>query len=183
MNRGKRLLGALALALAVAATALGSAQAAPAKAPKLNAAVLIHNAATGLCVDLPDLGPGEPDGPVNQWYCRPTGDNQYFTIQPSGSDADGKPFYRIVNTSDGLCLDLPYYDAQWPGTDVSEYHCLANDNQDWYLDPRPNDTVHIRNVKSTDQCLDVPGYGDGGPDARLGIYTCSDNDDHEWWFG
>ncbi|SDZ19364.1 Ricin-type beta-trefoil lectin domain-containing protein [Amycolatopsis xylanica] len=177
----KRLLGALALASAVSATALGSAQAAP-QAPKLASAVLIHNAATGMCVDLPEFGPGEPDGPVNQWYCRPTNDNQYFMIQQSGTNAAGTPFYRFVNTSDGLCLDLPYYDSAPAGTEVSEYYCRSNDNQDWYLEPRPNDTYFIRNVKA-DQCLDVPGYADGGPDARLGIYPCRENDDHEWWFG
>ncbi|WP_117208518.1 RICIN domain-containing protein [Allorhizocola rhizosphaerae] len=143
--------------------------------------VVIWNATTGKCVDIPGYGNGTVNGPVNQYTCdNSTADNQRFIFDDLGI---GDGFYNIRNEKDGLCLDVPNYGSVGSGTLVSEYHCdySTADNQLYYLEVRPSGYYWIRNVASDgDLCLDVAGFGTGGNDARLTLYTCSDTDDHLW---
>ncbi|WP_245674026.1 serine/threonine protein kinase [Actinoplanes rectilineatus] len=144
----------------------------------------VHNMATGLCVDIPGEGPGQPNGPVLQDLCKKlTEDNQEFLFVPNGEDEDGNQLYWIRNTDDDMCLDVPGAEAVDAGTDVSEVQCFADDNQDYRLEKqltsRGWDYYRLVNA-SSGLCLDVSGVGDGGQGARLTLTTCTSGDDHEW---
>ncbi|MFD5427153.1 RICIN domain-containing protein [Streptomyces sp. NPDC127084] len=149
--------------------------------------VLIKNAMTGLCVDVPNYGKGTLDGPVNQYTCDRTGDNQLWDLVVAKDDAGpvGADLFTIRNSVDGYCLDLPYYGGRAAGTPVSEWHCNGTtaDNQLWYLDKKSEGKFWIRNHSSGNRCLDVSGFnGSGGKDARLTIFDCGLKDDHLWSF-
>jgi hypothetical protein len=149
--------------------------------------LLIRNVMTGLCVDVPDYGNGAPDGPVNQYVCDRTGDNQLWdlVVTQDGAGPSGADLFVIRNSKDGYCLDLGEYGGRPAGTKVSEFHCNGTtaDNQLWYLDKRSTGKFWIRNHASGNRCLDVDGFnGVGGRDARLTIFDCSPSDDHLWSF-
>jgi hypothetical protein len=148
--------------------------------------VLLFNVTTGLCADVPGYGNGTSDGPVNQYDCDGTsGDNQLWDLQVAYKTGGpgGASLFVIVNHKDGLCMDLPNYGAEPAGTQIEEYPCdrTKNDNQLWWLDPRPDGTYWIRDYASG-LCIDVPGVGTGREDARLEQYGCSTNtkDDFRW---
>ncbi|WP_202231841.1 RICIN domain-containing protein [Actinacidiphila reveromycinica] len=150
--------------------------------------VLIVNVTTRLCADVPGYGKGTSDGPVNQYDCDGTaGDNQLWDLQVASKSGgpNGASLFVIVNHKDGLCMDLPNYGAEPAGTPVEEYACdrTTNDNQLWWLDPRPDGTYWIRDL-SSGLCLDVPGVGTGREDARLEQDVCGTNtqDDFRWRF-
>lgn len=134
----------------------------------------LKNVATGKCADLPYFGKGSVDGPVSQFNCRPTTqDNQLWDLEVA--DADGGPqgasLFVIKNRKDGMCMDLPNYGSVTSGTKVTEYHCRpAADNQLWWLDPRSGG-YWIRNAAS-DLCMSVAGGGSAGNDARLQVVRC-----------
>ncbi|MFD4688690.1 RICIN domain-containing protein, partial [Streptomyces sp. NPDC058461] len=149
--------------------------------------VLIKNVMTGLCVDVPNYGRGRVDGPVNQYTCDRTGDNQLWDLVVTKENAGpaGADLFTIRNSLDGYCLDLPYYGGRPARTAVSEYHCNGTtaDNQLWYLDKKSAGKFWIRSHSSGNLCLDVSGYyGSGGKDARLTIFDCDLKDDHLWSF-
>ncbi|MEZ3179344.1 RICIN domain-containing protein [Streptomyces pimonensis] len=134
----------------------------------------LRNAATGKCADLPYFDKGSVDGPVSQYDCRPTTqDNQLWDLEVA--DADGGPqgasLFVIRNRKDGMCMDLPDYGSVAPGTKVTEYHCRpAADNQLWWLEPQSG-AYRIRNAAS-DLCMSVVGGGSAGNDARLQVVRC-----------
>ncbi|MFE6281198.1 RICIN domain-containing protein [Streptomyces sp. NPDC057877] len=149
--------------------------------------LLVKNVMTGMCVDVPGYGKGQLDGPVNQFPCARTGDNQLWDLVVTGDGAgpSGADLFVIRNSADGYCLDLPDYGGRASGTPVSEYHCNGTtaDNQLWYLDKRSDGRFWIRSHSSGNRCLDVSGFnGVGGRDARLTIYDCAASDDHLWSF-
>jgi hypothetical protein len=144
--------------------------------------VLLRNERTGKCADVPGFGSGVMDGPVNQYTCDGSAqDNQRWLLRYEGRSPSGRMTYTISNTVDGLCLDLPDYGAVLPGTEVSEFKCRkTQDNQLFFLYRRPGtEAVWIVNLASS-LCLDVDGFGTGGDDARLTLWYCSDTDDHHW---
>jgi hypothetical protein len=179
--------GALMAIAAVGGTSAASAAQSkpPPNGPGTNAVVayLLHNETTGKCADIPFFGAGRVDGPVNQYTCDGSAnDNQLWYVNAIGSTEYGQPLYQIQNVKDGLCLDVPFFGDVDPGTKVSEYHCRgAEDNQFFFLIQRTYDSYWLVNEKSG-LCLDVDGFGTGGNDARLTLWTCSDNDDHHWSF-
>ncbi|MEU3185089.1 RICIN domain-containing protein [Streptomyces sp. NPDC006923] len=150
--------------------------------------VLLKNTMTGLCADVPNYGKGKLNGPVNQFYCdRSSNDNQRWDLLVSqkGAGPGGADLFTIRNTKDGYCVDLPDYGAKPSGTGVYEWHCNpgAVDNQMWYLDERSSGQFWIRNYSSGNRCLDVSGYyGVGGRDAHLTLFDCNIKDDHLWSF-
>ncbi|MDH2393683.1 RICIN domain-containing protein [Streptomyces sp. HNM0663] len=149
--------------------------------------VLIKNVMTGMCVDIPNYGKGALDGPVNQFPCARTGDNQLWdlVVADKGAGPSGADLFTIRNGKDGYCLDLPGYGGQAATTSVSEWYCngTAADNQLWYLDKKATGKFWIRNHASGNLCLDVAGYyGVGGRDARLTIFHCDLKDDQLWSF-
>ncbi|GLY00716.1 RICIN domain-containing protein [Actinoplanes sp. NBRC 101535] len=144
----------------------------------------IHNLATGMCVDIGGYGPGAADGPVTQFPCaKTTEDNQEWHFVPRIVDGDGYQLYWIRNADDGLCLDVPGADGVDSGTAVSETNCFDNDNQYFRLEKRTTsggfEYYWLRNT-TTWMCLDVPGVGEAGADARLALVPCAPNDDHDW---
>lgn len=149
--------------------------------------VLIKNVMTGMCVDIGGYGNGKVNGPVNQFTCRRSGDNQLWdlVVTQKGAGPSGADLFMIRNSKDGYCLDLGEYGSRPARTPVSEFHCNGTlaDNQLWYLDKKSDGKFWIRNHVSADRCLDVAGYyGSGGKDARLTIFDCDLKDDHLWSF-
>lgn len=149
--------------------------------------VLVKNVMTGMCVDVPAYGKGTVNGPVNQFTCDRSGDNQLWdlVVAQNGAGPSGADLFTIRNSKDGYCLDLGEYGGRPAGTPVSEFHCDGStaDNQLWYLDKKSAGKFWIRNYASGNRCLDVSGYyGVGGKDARLTIFDCNLKDDHLWSF-
>ncbi|MEV6170806.1 RICIN domain-containing protein [Streptomyces sp. NPDC051954] len=155
--------------------------------PLLPDQLILVNAMTGMCVDVPGKGKGRVNGPVNQDPCakdRRT-DNQgwYMDVKKTTSKHGRLVVFR--NAKDNLCLDLPGYSGVPGGTGVVEAPCdgTYKDNQLWWLDRREDGrNSWIRNYRSEQMCLDVDGktYGSGGEDARLKVLRCNSKDDHEW---
>jgi hypothetical protein len=139
---------------------------------------------TGLCVDIPEFGKGKVDGPVAQFSCRRSGDNQLWdlVVNQKGAGPHGADLFTIRNSMDSYCLDLPDYGPANKAA-VTEYHCRPGrgDNQMWYLEKKANNQFWIRNHISRGQCLNVSGAkGSGGNAARLTIAPCDIKDDHLW---
>ncbi|MGW2562277.1 RICIN domain-containing protein [Streptomyces sp. NPDC001514] len=149
--------------------------------------ILIKNASTGLCADVPGTGKGKSGASVQQARCTEgTGDNQMWSLIKGNSKTTGPggtTLYVVKNLKDGLCLDVPGYGAVGATQVVSEYSCnlTTADNQLWWLDKRANNTYWIRNYTSNDLCLDVSGHSSRAA-APLTLWHCSDNDDQNWRF-
>ncbi|SDT56085.1 RICIN domain-containing protein [Actinoplanes derwentensis] len=144
----------------------------------------VLNFGTGMCVDVPGYAAGPVDGPVHQFPCAKTGeDNQEWTFEPRAADAEGYQLYWIRNADDRYCIDPPGTGSVDPGTSLNETNCFDADNQHFRLEPRLTSGgfayYWLRNTASG-LCLDVPGSADAGPATRLALSPCQSNDDHEW---
>ncbi len=148
---------------------------------------LLHNRATGLCADLPDLGNGAANGPVNEFHCQAgDADNQMWNLQMvQGKGPGGANLFVVRNTKDNLCMDLPDFGGQPAGTKVSEFPCngSAQDNQTWYVWPGQDNHYQLRNSRSGGLCLGVDGGPGAGPDARLQLRPCGPADTDWSWSG
>ena len=150
--------------------------------------VLLKNVTTGLCADVPGFGNGGDETPVNQYPCNGTdADNQLWDLVVSDKSGgpEGAALFRIRNSKDSLCVDLPGRGAVPAMTRAQEYACdPAGDNQLWWLDPRSDGTYWIRNFLSDGLCLSVVGKAVGGNDAPLDLGQCKDTsaDDYRWTF-
>lgn len=148
--------------------------------------VLLKNAVTGKCADIPNYGKGKVDGPIQQFDCNGTdADNQIwnFEVRYKGQGPHSTNLFQIRNGKDGLCMDLPYYGSADHGQAVTEFHCdgTTKDNQLWWLEKRGDKTFWIRNYASNQQCLAVKSArGSGDPSAPLAIGPCRSNANHEW---
>jgi hypothetical protein len=147
--------------------------------------VLLKNAGTGMCADVPGYGAGKADGPVNQYPCAVGGsDNQVWAlgVQQSLKGPGGAPLFTVRNTKDDYCLDLPYYAAAKAGTKVTEYYCrpTKGDNQLWYRSHTSGSRYRIRNYVSHGLCLGVTGRSHATADKQLEIHSCGSGD--EWSF-
>ncbi|MFJ4905263.1 RICIN domain-containing protein [Streptomyces sp. NPDC093249] len=148
--------------------------------------VLLRNLSTKMCADVPYNGNGQAKGPVNQWYCNGTDqDNQLwdFEVRYKGKGPGSTDLFQIRNRKDGLCMDLGEFDGRPPGTRIAEFYCngTTDDNQLWWLDSRGGKTFWIRNYASDNQCLEVvSGAGIQPVDAPLDIQPCHGGDDFEW---
>jgi hypothetical protein len=149
--------------------------------------VLLKNADTGLCVDVPGTGKGSTAGVLDQNACIPgTGDNQMWDLDVTapGAGPSGANLFAIRNRKDGYCMDLPGQGADSDGGRVFENKCYTtvNDNQLWWLEERSGGTYWIRNYASDQLCLSVNGHRSTSV-ARIVLGTCSDSDDENWTFG
>jgi hypothetical protein len=144
----------------------------------------ILDLATKECIDLPGSGPGPRDGPVNQFPCTKTGDdNQEWSFEPRTVDGNGNQLYWIRNTDDGFCIDVPGQGPVPSSTLLDETGCFDQDNQNFRLEPKVTKggfTYYWLRNTVADMCIDVDGPGTGGPSARLTLVPCMSNDDHEW---
>ena len=153
--------------------------------------VLLQNGTTGKCVDLPGNDRGTSGGPVNQYTCNGSGDdNQLWNIELLFKNAgpNGTNLFQIRNVKDGYCLDLPGQNAAPLSTAITESSCTDEmaDNQTWWLEKRKTTGQYwIRNNTSNGLCLDVSGYhssnSDTADDDKLTLFTCSDTDDQGWF--
>ncbi|MGW7576668.1 RICIN domain-containing protein, partial [Streptomyces sp. NPDC054765] len=172
-----------------AMNALSGGPLAPASARLFGGAsqVLLHNRATGLCADLPDLGNGASNGPVNEFHCQAGGaDNQMWNLQMvQDKGPGGANLFVIRNTKDNLCMDLPDLGGKPAGTKVSEFPCNGStqDNQTWYIWPGQDNHYQLRNPRSGGLCLGVNGGPGAGPDARLQLRPCGPADTDWAWSG
>jgi hypothetical protein len=147
--------------------------------------VLLKNAATGMCADVPGYGAGSADGPVNQFHCAlGDSDNQVWAlgVMQGLKGPGGTALFEIRNTKDNYCMDLPYYGAQKAGTKVSEYYCrpTKGDNQLWYRAHTHGSLYRIRNDASHGLCLGVTGRSHAGADNQLEIHKCGSGDEWSW---
>lgn len=150
-----------------------------------NRNVLIMNAFSGQCADIPYNGAGELGMEVDQYHCDGTDqDNQLWrmTVQVAAGGPGGTDLVQFANTKDGLCIDLPERGAQPEGSALSEANCTGTtaDNQLWWIASAGGDTVWIRNYASNHLCLRVKGTDKKAPSARLGIAKCGADDDSRW---
>ncbi|MFJ2833045.1 RICIN domain-containing protein [Streptomyces sp. NPDC087263] len=149
--------------------------------------VLLKNKKYGFCLDLPGEGSVGVDTRVQDYRCKPSGDNQDWVLDlvSKGGGTGGANLYLIRNVSSNLCLDLPNYGTVLAQTPVSVYHCRPGretDNQLWWFQKRPNGTYWIRNQKSGDMCLDVARTNKTAETTSATVYPCNARDDHEWSF-
>ncbi|MFE3068539.1 RICIN domain-containing protein [Streptomyces sp. NPDC059247] len=148
--------------------------------------VLLRNMSTKLCADVPNFDRGRATGPVNQYFCNGTDqDNQLwdFEVRYKGKGPGSTDLFQIRNRKDGLCMDLGEFEGRPPGTRIAEFYCngTTDDNQLWWLDSRGGKTFWIRNYASDHQCLEVvSGAGIRSVDAPLDIQPCHGGDDFEW---
>ncbi|MFJ3670370.1 RICIN domain-containing protein [Streptomyces sp. NPDC090106] len=142
--------------------------------------ILLKNSTTGQCADVPNYGNGKIDGPVNQYPCNgTTNDNQLWNLEVTEAKGgpNGSSLFLIRNSKDKFCMDLPYYGAAAMGTNITEYYCRAtSDNQLWWLDPRSDGSYWIRSYSSSNLCLGLEGGGSAGNDAHLEIGGCGPAD-------
>jgi len=163
---------------------------------------VMANSWTGRCADLPNYSSVPVNTPVTQFDCNLsiTRDNQVWHFIPAGT-YQGLTLYEIQNVKSGLCLDLPNYGSNPPGTHVSVYTCAPNqtiDNQQWFLvDQGLNNSdgyysYEVVNLASN-LCLDVANWASDFSDwdngLPLTIYNCYNPawanggfDDHLWEF-
>jgi hypothetical protein len=150
--------------------------------------LLLHNVMTGLCADVPNYGNGQASGPINEFTCDGTSnDNQLWdlVVNDKGAGPNGADLFTIRNSKDNYCFDLPGTGTVDGGTHVIENACVPGlgDNQMWYLDKRSSHRFWIRNSVIHKWCLDVAGVdGAGGKDAPLTVFPCDPKDDHLWSF-
>ncbi|WP_159043269.1 RICIN domain-containing protein [Streptomyces sp. NBRC 110028] len=148
--------------------------------------VLLRNAVTGRCADIPGYGKGEVDGKIQQYYCDGTSaDNQLWNFEVRYKDKGpaSANLFQIRNVKDGLCMDLPYYGGAEHGDEVTEYHCdgTTKDNQLWWLEQRGSKTWWIHNYASNQMCLAIKAdRGSTDPSAKLAIGPCRSDRNHEW---
>ncbi|MFS8202775.1 RICIN domain-containing protein [Streptomyces sp. CWNU-52B] len=147
--------------------------------------ILLQNADTRKCADIPGKGKGAQDGRVQQFACNEsTDDNQlwdldvrYPKLGPRGSG-----LFVIRNVKDQLCMDLPGTGAQPIHTAISESVCVGtvDDNQLWWVDKQESGAYWIRNYASNNKCLEVGGNAPTTDEVRLLIFDCTNTDDQEW---
>lgn len=161
------------------------AAAVPAKAAFTGADnVLLKNAGSKLCADVPGYGNGSADGPVNQYHCAlGDADNQVWSlgVMQDLKGPGGAPLFVIRNVKDDYCMDLPYYGAHAAGTKVTEYYCrpTKSDNQLWYRTHTRGHLYRLRNYASHGLCLGVTGRSRAA-DKQLEIQKCGSGDEWSW---
>ncbi|WP_108989434.1 ricin-type beta-trefoil lectin domain protein [Streptomyces coelicoflavus] len=145
--------------------------------------VMLRNATTHMCADIPGREKGKINGVVQQANCHEEGDNEYWHLEvkyPKGGPG-GVPLFQIRNATDQFCMDLGEYGARPVGTGIAEFHCdgTTADNQLWWVDKQESGDYWIRNFASNNKCLNVKGQN-GGTETPLNIADCSNVDDMEW---
>ncbi|WP_121703387.1 RICIN domain-containing protein [Streptomyces sp. E5N298] len=157
----------------------------PAKKPDVVPAmnVMLRNATTHMCADIPGREKGKVNGIVQQANCHEEGDNEYWNLEVKYENGgpNGVKLFQIRNVTDQLCMDLGEYGARPEGTGIAEFHCDGTkaDNQLWWIDKQASGNYWIRNFASAHKCLNVKGQN-GGTETPLNIATCTNTDDQEW---
>ncbi|MET9604153.1 RICIN domain-containing protein [Streptomyces sp. NPDC006512] len=145
--------------------------------------VLLRNAATRMCADLPGRDKGAVNTAVQQGDCVETaGDNQLWNLEVKYPKLGpgGSPLFQIRNVKDQFCMDLGEYGGRPVGTGIGEFHCdgTTADNQLWWIEQQESGDYWIRNYASNNKCLNVNG-GAAAAD-RLNIADCTNTGNQEW---
>ncbi|MFE5540531.1 RICIN domain-containing protein [Streptomyces sp. NPDC056519] len=145
--------------------------------------VLLRNAATRMCAELPGRDKGQINMPVQQSDCDGTdGDNQLWNLEVKYPKLGpgGQPLFQIRNVKDQFCMDLGEYGGRPVGTGIGEFHCdgTTADNQLWWISKQESGDYWIRNYASNNKCLNVNGGASAGD--RLNISDCSNTGNQEW---
>ncbi|WP_409055179.1 RICIN domain-containing protein [Streptomyces sp. SYP-A7185] len=146
--------------------------------------ILLKNASTGMCADIPYYKAGSVGKGVSQYHCDGTDeDNQIWNmrVRYAGKGPGGSDLVSFGNVKDHLCIDLPERGSQRAGTKLSEGRCntIPSDNQLYWLQSAGDGAVWIRNYASNDLCLQVYGAEPRVAGTRLAIGTCT-NGDSRW---
>ncbi|MGW8378530.1 RICIN domain-containing protein [Streptomyces sp. ODS28] len=146
--------------------------------------IVLANKASNMCADLPGFDGHPEGGPVNQYHCNASDqDNQLWNISVShpGAGADGGDLVMIANQKDNLCFDLPDKGGKPYGTRVVESPCNngMDDNQQWRIENLPDGSKKLHNFASRGKCLMVHGNSND-PDAPLTIGPC-DTPTSNWY--
>lgn len=165
----------------------GGGEPAPSKEPAVVPAsnILLRNATTNMCAELPGREKGQINGAVQQSVCDETdADNQIWNLEVKDPKLGpgGTALFQIRNVKDQFCMDLGEYGARPIGTPIAEFTCdgTTADNQLWWIQKQKSGDYWIRNYASNNKCLDVAGWSDGGVGAKLTISNCTNTDDQEW---
>ncbi|MFD7031398.1 RICIN domain-containing protein [Streptomyces sp. NPDC059917] len=147
------------------------------------AKVLLRNAATRMCADLPGTDKGRINEVVQQAGCvGTTADNQLWNLEVKYPELGpgGTPLFQIRNVKDQLCMDLGEYDGRPVGTGIGEFTCdgTTADNQLWWIAPQESGDYWIRNYASNNKCLNVKGGS--AVNDRLDISDCTNTGNQEW---
>ncbi|WP_330334571.1 RICIN domain-containing protein [Streptomyces sp. NBC_00536] len=145
--------------------------------------VLLRNAATRMCADLPGVDKGRINVAVQQSGCVGTeADNQLWNLEVKYPDLGpgGTPLFQIRNVKDQLCMDLGEYGGRPVGTGIGEFTCdgTTADNQLWWIAVQESGDYWIRNYASNNKCLNVKGGA--AVDDRLDISDCTNTGNQEW---
>lgn len=146
--------------------------------------VLLKNARSALCADVPGYGNGSTDGPVNQYHCAlGAADNQVWSlgVMQGLKGPGGTRHFVIRNAKDDYCMDLPNFGAGKAGTKVTEFYCrpTKGDNQLWYRTHTHGHLYRIRNYASHGLCLGVTGRSHA-TDKQLEVHKCGSGDEWSW---
>ncbi|MGW2915723.1 RICIN domain-containing protein [Streptomyces asoensis] len=155
------------------------------KSPVPATGVLLQNAATKKCADIPGEGNGAKGGRVQQFTCIDSaGDNQLWDLEVRYPDLGpgGSALFQIRNAKDQYCMDPPGSGAQSVHAAISEADCVGTtgDNQLWWIDKQKSGAYWIRNFASADLCLEVAGNESSSDEVRLLLFYCTNTDDQEW---
>ncbi|MGW4568099.1 RICIN domain-containing protein [Streptomyces sp. NPDC004561] len=147
--------------------------------------ILLRNTTTEKCADIPGYDQGSSGGPVQEYTCDGTSnDNQLWNLEVKypKQGPGGSALFQIRNVKDQLCMDLPGYGAAPLQSAITEYACdgTTADNQLWWIDKQASGAYWIRNYASDNKCLDVAGYRTGGDGTNLTLFNCTNTDDQEW---
>jgi Ricin-type beta-trefoil lectin domain len=147
--------------------------------------ILLYNTTTHKCADIPGYDKGSINGPVEEYTCDGTSnDNQLWNLQVRypKQGPSGTALFQIRNVKDQFCMDLPNYGAAPLHSPITEYTCdgTTADNQLWWIDKQDDGGYWIRNYASDNKCLDVAGYSTGGDGTKLTLFNCTNTDDQEW---
>jgi beta-glucanase (GH16 family) len=85
--------------------------------------------------------------------------------------------FALHVVSSGRCVDITSWSTA-NGTQLEQWDCSGNTNQQWTLTPQANGTVQVRSVFNG-KCLDVRGFSttDG---AAIQQWDCSGNSNQQW---
>lgn len=146
--------------------------------------VMLKNAHSDLCADVPGKGAGKINTRIQQYRCdHSDDDNQIWNlrVRHGGKGPGKRNLVAISNVKDGLCMDVPGYGGKAPGTKLVEGRCNSSlqDNQLWWVQGDGHGTYRIRNFASRNMCLEV--WDDRKTnEAQLQIDKCGTDGDSRW---
>ncbi|MFC4033391.1 RICIN domain-containing protein [Streptomyces polygonati] len=103
-----------------------------------------------------------------------------FTVSSSGAARADAEALNLINLTTGRCMAVPA-SSEAPGTQIAEWQCSSNRDQDWELNLIAGTADHfqIRNANS-DLCLAMPGSSKLDGEQAI-QWTCEDDHAEQTW--